>query len=73
MYRLRATILTNRTPEDDVVEVLTLANLCQKFKTLPNSGGVLDQDAYLMFMLQSVVAWQAERQELEMRRSRSGT
>lgn len=48
-----------------------MTNVCQALNALPKAGGVLDQDSYHIYMIQCVLAAQAEKHELEQKRARS--
>lgn len=37
--------------------------MCEKLNCLPQVGGLLDQDAYYVYMLQCVYAARAEKEE----------
>lgn len=60
-WRIRASILTKRPPEEDVVEVLNLYHFCKTFHQLPRPGGVLDQPWKVMFLFEVVSAAESER------------
>lgn len=57
-----------RPPDPDVVEIVTLTNLCQAFNQLPKPGGILDQDSYTMFLMTEVLKAQNEASENEARK-----
>lgn len=42
--------------------------MCEKLGTLPDSGGLLDQDSYLMHLFQAVFDADAEAQSMENNR-----
>lgn len=48
-----------------------LTRLCQAMHVLPRAGGVLDQDSYHIYMIQTVLAAQAEKDELDRKRNAS--
>lgn len=48
-----------------------MTNICQALHALPKAGGVLDQDSYHIYMIQCVLAAQAEKDELDRKRQRS--
>jgi hypothetical protein len=59
----------NRAVEDeDVSMFIRLTNICQAMNALPRSGGVLDQDSYLIYGMELVLNAQAERRRLEDQR-----
>lgn len=45
----------NGRSDDEVDLFVQLASACEKFHSLPRSGGIFDQDAYVMYGLNSVV------------------
>jgi hypothetical protein len=47
---------------------IELTNLCQTLYALPGPGGLLDQDSYHIFMIQAVLAAQAEKAELDRKK-----
>lgn len=54
----------NAPVEDQDVEMfITLTNMCQALHALPRAGGVMDQDAYLVYGMNIVLNAQAERRE----------
>jgi hypothetical protein len=55
----------NREPDFEVMQILQLVRLCQATGTLPESGGLLDQDSYFIFLLETVLGADAERAERE--------
>jgi hypothetical protein len=61
----------NREPDDETAAAINLTILCQKFKQLPRPGGVLDQDAYHVHLLQTVLQVIEEKREMEEKRSKA--
>jgi hypothetical protein len=55
------------------MEIVNLVNMCSNLGALPNAGGVLDQDAYTMFLFELVISAQQERQRADDERSRRAT
>lgn len=47
---------------------IELTNICQALQSLPGPGGVLEQDSYHIYMIQAVLAAQAEKAELDRKR-----
>ena len=45
-----------------------MTQVCQALRALPQAGGVLDQDSYHIYMIQCVLAAQAEKDELERKK-----
>jgi hypothetical protein len=39
--------------------------MCSRFQTLPQRGGLLDQDKLLMHVFQNIVVWKNQREELD--------
>lgn len=56
--------------DPEVLSVLQLIRMCQVTGGLPSAGGVLDQDAYFMFLYMHVRIFDDERQDLDMRRAK---
>jgi hypothetical protein len=50
--------------------VLDLAGFCDLYKTLPRSGGVLEQDAYQMYLISCYQEAAAERRQLELNKAK---
>jgi hypothetical protein len=51
---------------DPQVEMaIRITNLCQALQCLPGPGGLLDQDSYMMWMIEAVLVVQGEKQQLE--------
>lgn len=61
----------NRTPEDDVAAAINMTNLCTRFRCLPDPGGLLQQDAFNVWIMQHVLAAQDEREELDSKKQES--
>lgn len=57
-------MLTKRA-DDEVNFAVELYSFCSKYRTLPQAGGVLDQDAYYMQLLRLVDSAVQEREKLE--------
>jgi hypothetical protein len=53
-----------------VIEVLNLYHMCKTFGQLPHRGGVLDQPARLMYVLEGVMAAELEAEQLRQQRER---
>lgn len=59
-------MLSNKKAIDEEDEwYLALANMCETYHSLPWAGGVLEQDAYTMMVLGSIMGFKGERQKLE--------
>ena len=65
--RIRASILTDRKPDADVIEVLNLYHTCKTFHTLPRPGGALDQPFRVMLLFDAISAAESE---LEIRNAK---
>lgn len=62
----------SRKPDEVVAQAITLTNLCQTLHVLPRAGGLLDQDARHVYMIECVLAAQNERAEMERKRQAQG-
>jgi len=61
-----------RTPADPEVNFFVeLHVLCEQYKQLPQPGGVMDQDSYLMYGLLGTIKAFQERQEWDMRQQKA--
>lgn len=49
---------------------IEMTNLCEAFGVLPRSGGILDQDSYLVWGMTLVLNAKVERQKLEEERAK---
>lgn len=47
---------------------MTITALCQQLHCLPRPGGLLDQDAHDVFLMQAVLIAQEEKAELDRKR-----
>lgn len=68
--RIRASIVLNRPPEPEDVEVINMIGLCKAFGCLPRPGGLLEQDSLVVHLMQVVLAAQEEAEEREAERQR---
>lgn len=55
--------------DDDVATAIELTVLCQDLHVLPNAGGLLDQDSYHVWLMQTVMRAQNEKAELDKQRN----
>lgn len=51
--------------DEEVAWFIGLHRLCKEYNHLPGSGGILDQDSYLMWGLQGVIEAIDIRQKME--------
>jgi hypothetical protein len=69
MFELRSHIVADRPiTDDDAGITLNLFNLCERYQTLPRAGGLLDQDALHVFIMENMTAWYDEKRRMEERR-----
>lgn len=70
-------ILPNRKVKDEDLpsweiqeaqRFLEIFSMCMRLNTLPNSGGLLDQDSLYVFLAKHAILCQQEREELDERR-----
>lgn len=64
-------ILMRRQPEEDVAQLINLANMCQSLYCLPGPGGLLDQDSYVINCIMLVFAAQGEKAELDAKAAKN--
>lgn len=57
--------MLNREADDEVAFAIELTNLCQALHCLPQPGGLLDQDGYLVSLMKTVLIAQNEKEQLE--------
>lgn len=60
-----------REPDAVVAYAINMASICQALHCLPREGGLLDQDARDVYMIECVLSAQAERQQLEYERQKN--
>jgi len=66
---VKTTVVLGRKPElDETGTYIELASICDRFNTMPNEGGVLDQNQVVMRKLMIVYAAMQEKQALEEKR-----
>jgi hypothetical protein len=61
----------NRQPDEEVNQIISLVRMCQTLNVLPQAGGLLDQDAYFIYLLQQVLLADQERQALDKARQKA--
>jgi hypothetical protein len=49
--------------DEDAIQLLNMAATCQKYRLLPRAGGLLDQDAWFVEVLQTVANATTEREK----------
>ena len=57
--------------DSDASQAISLFNACKTFGQLPQSGAILEQDSYLMWVLSLVEKAYAEKEKLENERAKS--
>lgn len=71
MGRMRMSILMRRKPDEEVANLINLANLCATMYCLPGPGGLLDQDSYLINGIMLVLQVQGEKAEADAKATKS--
>lgn len=67
---MKTAIITQSKKLDyEVATVLNIINMCQTFNTLPQAGGLLDQDALLIYLFNVVEEARAVRAELDSKKA----
>jgi hypothetical protein len=62
-----------KRPADwEVITIVNMVRMCQKMNTLPSVGGLLDQDAYFVYLLNVILAADEKRAELDQARAKAG-
>lgn len=59
-------------PSSEVLGVIELTQLCKVFNVLPRAGGLLDQDAQTVAMMQMVLIAEMKRTEEEAKKAKRG-
>ncbi len=59
-------------PSSEVLGVIELTQLCKVFNVLPRAGGLLDQDAQTVAMMQMVLIAEMKRAEEEAKKAKRG-
>lgn len=57
-------------PTPEVISMIELTIMCQNFNALPESGGLLDQDAETILKMQMVMVAQQAKAEFERNKPR---
>jgi len=60
-----------RKQDPEVQEVISMVRLCQAMHTLPQAGGLLDQDALFVYLLERVLLADQKKAELEAARTQA--
>jgi hypothetical protein len=58
-----------RKVDPEVAEILSVVRLCQAMNTLPRPGGLFDQDALFVYLLERVLLADQKKAELDQARS----
>jgi len=61
----------SRKTDMEVSAILGLVRMCQNLNVLPQAGGLLDQDAYFVFILEQVMLADEERRAIEQSRAKA--
>jgi hypothetical protein len=59
-----------RTPDWEVLQILEFVRTCQNMQSLPGPGGLLDQDAYHIFLINLVTQCDYDKRLLEESRAK---
>jgi hypothetical protein len=51
--------------DPEVAEVISIVRLCQSMATLPRAGGLFDQDALFVYLLERVLFADQKKADLE--------
>lgn len=65
MDRVQGVIVFNYPRDPEVEFFVHLHTMCTKYGALPSSGGVFDQDPYLLYGLSAVIRAVAQKEEKE--------
>lgn len=55
---------------NEINEIISIFNFCRTFNVLPGSGGLMDQDSYVMFLLEHVITAVEEKARKDAERYR---
>lgn len=55
----------------EAIEFLNIVQICQEFHTLPDQGGLLDQDSLFIHLLGWVLTFSEEKRKLEEHKAKS--
>ena len=61
----------NRDPDWEVGQIISLIRMCESLHVLPQAGGLLDQDAYFVYLLQQVMLADQEKAALDRARQKA--
>jgi hypothetical protein len=59
-----------KRPDLEVMQILNFVRTCQNMQALPGSGGLLDQDAYHVYLFDLVAQCDYEKRKLEESRAK---
>lgn len=62
-------MVMTREPDILVAKAITITNLCQALHVLPHAGGLYDQDPRDIYMIECVLAAQAEKMEMDNKKA----
>lgn len=65
----KAVMVPSAKVAPDAIRVLNLIRICERFNTLPRAGGLLDQDYLFVFILEKILFWDTQREELDRKKS----
>jgi len=54
-----------RKMDPEVAEVISIVRLCQSMGTMPRAGGLFDQDALFVYLLERVLLADQKKADLE--------
>lgn len=55
------------------VDIINIIDICQRLSVLPRAGGLLDQDKLFVLLLQNVLVWRQQREELDRAKANAKT
>lgn len=61
----------NRPPDPEILMAVEMTTLCRQLRVLPKAGGLLDQDAYHVWLIQNTLAVMNEKERIDMEREQA--
>jgi hypothetical protein len=58
-------------PDPEVEMAIRITNMCRALNCLPGPGGLLDQDSYIMWLVESTLVVQNEKEQQELAKAKA--
>jgi hypothetical protein len=61
----------SRDPDPEVEIAMRITNMCKALNCLPGPGGLLEQDSYVMWLVESTLIVQNEKDQMELAKAQA--